>query len=179
MKLINYFKQNITALSLGAYLALNPFNASSQDFPEESESVIELQEIEGETNLYQATNEQINDENVEFRNSEHALVMFSVDEEAAGWDCEPCQVMFNYVSWRASSSERIGLDTGRLMYVVAKLDPSNYDAPDFLERDIEGWPTVVHLVNGTEVLEDRIRGLAIIPFRDLVRSIEASYQYPY
>ena len=129
-------------------------------------------------NIYVATVDELTDESSELRSSAHTLVMFSVDEEAAGWRCQPCEILHSYFSWRAGSTLRLGIGNPGLRYVLISIDPSELDRrPAFLARDIEGWPTIVHLVadQPTEILEDRLRGLNIGGLRDLVRSLEAEY----
>ena len=129
-------------------------------------------------NVYRATLDELSDEFSLLRSSAHTLVLFSVDEEAAGWACEPCEVMRSYFSWRARDTLRLGIVPSHLRYVLLELDPRDLESrPAFLLDDIAGWPTIVHLISGqsTETLEDRLRGLNIHGLRDLVRSLEAEY----
>ncbi len=130
-------------------------------------------------NIYIATIDELCDESSELRSSLHTLILFSVDEEAAGWECWPCDTMHSYFSWRAGDTLREGVWPPSLRYVLVEITPRELETrPPFLLDDIVGWPTIVHLVadQPTEILEDRIRGLNMRGLRDLVRSVEAEYR---
>ncbi len=113
----------------------------------------------------------------DLRTADHTLILFSVDEEASGWECPPCHRMGQYFDWRARESEHRGVEPTQLRYVLAKINTNTFVEPDFLESVIDGWPRIVHLVNGrdSEVFEDRISGLDTRGLRLLVERIEGNY----
>lgn len=134
------------------------------------------------SHVYAATVDQLVNEQSEIRSADHTLVMFSIDEVAAGWLCPACEHMrVDFTAWALLSDFR-GLRPTELRFVLVEIDPDDLEPrPAFLLDDIVGFPTIVHLVSGrqTEKLEDRIRGFVGVQMRALrlmVESIEAAYQ---
>ena len=141
-------------------------------------TAIERDQEEPDDRVYDATLDELLDPSSELRSSTHTLVLFSVDEEAAGWMCEPCEVMQSYFGWRARDTRRLGVSTSHIRYVVLEIDPDEIETvPNFLASQIEGWPTIVHLMSTqeTELVEDRLRGLNIGGLRSLVRRLEGEF----
>ena len=167
MTSFDYSRRNFCNLSAVAIIGLaHPLNVFGQDNYQITEDV------------YNVTLDQLADENSELFSAAHTLVMFSVDESASGWRCEPCQHMRPYFSWRAQQSSHRGVEPTQLRYVLVEVNSNTFNEPEFLTDAIVGWPTIVHLTNDqdTEIYEDRVRGLDIQGLRQLVEKIEASYQ---